>query len=160
MFQFACKISEKSQVQFWRGSTCRSSPRFLRRALTTHFSPNTRGCKLQNFYRNSFRTKFLIMYHKQLPNAFNNYFTRIDSMHTYQLRSVKNKVFYTKTASTKQYKSWVSHAGVELWSKIDPSIKELSFKSLSLQLKKDWINEYQYCSHIFRCFQFYQLTPP
>ena len=98
--------------------------------------------KTEDIYKLEMAKFMYRMYHKQLPNAFNNYFTRIDSMHTYQLRSVKNKVFYTKTASTKQYKSWVSHAGVELWSKIDPSIKELSFKSFSLQLKKDWINEY------------------
>ena len=54
------------------------------------------------------------MYRKQLPNAFDNCFTRIESMHTYQLRSVKNKAFYTETTSTKQYKSWGSYAGVEL----------------------------------------------
>ena len=82
------------------------------------------------------------LYHNELPNAFNIHFTRIDSMHKYQLRSVKSKVFYTKTAKTKQYKSWLTHAGVELWGQIDPSLKELSLKSFSLQMKKDIIAAY------------------
>ena len=82
------------------------------------------------------------LYNKELPNAFNEHFTRIDSMHTYNLRSVKSKVFYSKFARSNQYKSWVTHAGVDLWSKIDTSLKELSLKSFSLQFKKDIINSY------------------
>ena len=78
----------------------------------------------------------------ELPVGFRNHFTRIDSMHSYNLRSIKTKVFYTKNANTKQYKSWITHAGVELWSVIEPNIKQLSLKTFSFQYRKNIIESY------------------
>ena len=78
----------------------------------------------------------------QLPIAFSSHFTRIDSMHSYNLRSTKTKVFYTKKTNTKQYKSWITQSGVELWSAIDPSVKELSLKTFSFQFRKNLIQTY------------------
>ena len=98
--------------------------------------------KTEDIYKLEMAKFMYRLYHKELPNAFNEHFTRIDTMHSYQLRSVKTKVFYTKSARSKQYKSWVTHAGVELMSQIDSSLKDLSLKSFSLQLKKDIINNY------------------
>ena len=88
-------------------------------------------------------TKFMYRaHHKQLPETFNQHFTRIEDMHTHNLRSTKSKVFYAKLNNTRQYRNWLTNAGVDLWDKIDPPMKELSFKTFSLQIKKNIIMSY------------------
>ena len=87
--------------------------------------------------------KFMYRLNKnQLPIAFSSYFTRIDSMHSYNLRSTRSKVYYSKSTNSRQYKSWITHAGVELWSGISSPLKELSFKTFSFQIRKDIIQSY------------------
>ena len=41
-------------------------------------------------------------YNKDLPQNFDVYFTRIEDMHSYNLRSIHNKTFYSKTSKTKK----------------------------------------------------------
>ena len=98
--------------------------------------------KTEDIYKLEMAKFMYRLNNNDLPIAFNSHFTRIDSMHSYSLRSIKTKVFYTKSANTKQYKSWITHAGVELWSAINPSLKELSLKTFSFQFRKDLIDSY------------------
>ena len=82
------------------------------------------------------------MHNNQLPETFRNYFIRIDSMHSYNLRSTSSRVFYSKHTYRHQYKNWFSNAGVVLWGNIDASLKNLSLKSFSSKLRNIIIESY------------------
>ena len=66
-----------------------------------------------------------------LPTNFDAYFTRIENMHSHNLRSIKNKTFYSKFSKTNKYKNWLTNSGVDLWKKIDPGLKTLSYKGFA-----------------------------
>ena len=42
---------------------------------------------------------------KTLPENFESYFTRIETMHSYNLRSIRNKTFYTKSTKIAKYRN-------------------------------------------------------
>ena len=75
-------------------------------------------------------------------------------MHTHSLRSTKSKVFYAKLNNTRQYRSWLTNAGVDLWDKIDPPMEEVSFKTFSYtqhyrfwSLMCEWYNYITWWEH-------------
>ena len=72
---------------------------------------------------------------KKLPKNFETYFTRIEDMHSYNLRSIKSKTFFTKRTNTTQYQNWLTNSGVQLWKKLSPELKSLPYKSLSKKYK-------------------------
>ena len=78
----------------------------------------------------------------ELPENFEKYFTRIENMHSHNLRSIKNKTFYTKHTNTAKYKNWLTNSGVELWKNIAPEMKKLPFKSFSAKCKQNIIDSY------------------
>ena len=78
----------------------------------------------------------------ELPENFKNYFTRIENMHSYNLRSIKTKTFHTKFTNTSKYKNWLTNSGVELWKNITPEMKELTYKSFAAKYKQNIIDSY------------------
>ena len=66
---------------------------------------------------------------KSLPENFESYFTRIETMHSYNLRSIQNKTFYTKSTNTAKYRNWLTNSGVNLWKNISSEMKTLPYKS-------------------------------
>ena len=79
---------------------------------------------------------------KDLPQNFNAYFTRIESMHNYNLRSIKRNTFYSRSTNIAKYKSWLTNAGVDLWKEIDPDLKKLSLKPFAREYKKHILSLY------------------
>ena len=79
---------------------------------------------------------------KNLPENFENYFTRIENMHSYNLRSVKQKTFYTKATNTAKYKNWLTNSGVTLWQSIPTDMKKLSYKNFANKFKQNVIESY------------------
>ena len=63
-------------------------------------------------------------------------------MHSYNLRSIKNKTFFTKFTNTAKYKNWLTNSGVELWKNISPEMKKLPLKSFESEYKKNIIGSY------------------
>ena len=87
--------------------------------------------------------KFMHRAHSnELPENFVDYFTRIENMHSHNLRSIKNKTFYTKRTNTMKYKNWLTNSGVELWKNVTPEMKALPFKSFSSKYKQNIIDSY------------------
>ena len=87
--------------------------------------------------------KFMHRAHsKNLPSNFETYFTRIEDMHNYNLRSIKNKTFYTKSTNTAKYRKWLTNSGVELWKTITPELKNLSYKCFSQKYKQNIVDSY------------------
>ena len=87
--------------------------------------------------------KFMHRAHSNnLPSNFETYFTRIEDMHNYNLRSIKNKTFYTKSTNTAKYRKWLTNSGVELWKTITPELKNLSYKCFSQKYKQNIVDSY------------------
>ena len=87
--------------------------------------------------------KFMHRVHaKNLPENFENYFKRIQNMHNYPLRSIRNKAFYPKSTNTAKYQNWLTNAGVELWWDLDPGIKNLPYKSFAQKYKQNLLDTY------------------
>jgi hypothetical protein len=79
---------------------------------------------------------------KSLPENFENYFTRIENMHSYNLRSINRKTFYAKPTNTTQYKNWVTNSGVRLWEGISAELKVLPYKSFTKKYKQHIVESY------------------
>ena len=79
---------------------------------------------------------------KSLPENFENYFTRIENMHNYNLRSINRKTFYTKSANTTKYKNWVTNSGIRLWEEISPALKKLPYKNFAKSYKQQILESY------------------
>ena len=79
---------------------------------------------------------------RNLPENFENYFTRIENMHNYNLRSIKNKTFFTKSTNTDKYRKWLTNSGVELWRKMNSEMKNLPYKSFAKRYKREILDSY------------------
>ena len=101
--------------------------------------------KIQDVYKLE-QGKFMHRTHsKNLPENFENYFTRIENMHNYPLRSIKKDTFYAKPVNsikTAKYRNWLTNSGVELWQKLNFEMKNLPYKSFAKQYKKDILDSY------------------
>ena len=87
--------------------------------------------------------KFMHRAHsKQLPENFENHFTRIENMLNFKLRSVKTKTFFTKSTNTEKYRNWLTNSGVQLWKDLNPELKSLPYKRFAKQFKNDILVSY------------------
>ena len=98
--------------------------------------------KLEDIYKLEFAKFMHRAEFRNLPKNFENYFTRIEDMHRYNLRSVKNKTFYTKQTNTSKYNNWLTNSGVRLWGTISSEMKELCLKTFSNKYKQFIIESY------------------
>ena len=87
--------------------------------------------------------KFMHRAHsKQLPENFENHFTRIENMLNFKLRSVKTKTFFTKSTNTEKYRNWLTNSGIQLWKDLNPELKSLPYKRFAKQFKNDILVSY------------------
>ena len=63
-------------------------------------------------------------------------------MHSYSLRSIRNKTFYSKHANTQKYRNWLTNSGVDLWQDIPLEMKKMPYKSFAEKYKQDIIKSY------------------
>ena len=78
----------------------------------------------------------------KLPSTFNSFFTKIENMHSYKLRSIKTQVYYPPKYKTAKCRNSYKLAGIQLWQKLDPKLKKLELKTFSSKLKKILISKY------------------
>ena len=79
---------------------------------------------------------------KNLPQNFESFFTRLNDMHDYKLRSVKKQTFYSKLTKTAKYREWITNSGTELWKGISPDVKNLPYKSFAKKYKSLIVDSY------------------
>ena len=77
---------------------------------------------------------------KNLPENFENYFIRIENMHSYNLRSVRNKTFYSKSAKTSKYRNWLTNSDVDLWQLLLQILKNYHMQALLKNTNKILLN--------------------
>ena len=78
-----------------------------------------------------------------LPIFFNNYFTKLDSIHSYNTCQKKQNRYFFPRFSTNFGKNTLHYLGLQTWSKIPPEIKNLSYIGFKKKLKKHLLNAYK-----------------
>ena len=78
----------------------------------------------------------------KLPPTFTSFFTKIENMHNYPLRSIKTKIYYPPQYKTAKCRNSYKLAGIKLWESIDANMKKLEIKTFSKKLKTLLINKY------------------
>ena len=86
--------------------------------------------------------KFMYNYNNNLPNCFNQYFTRITNIHNYNTRASKNNYFMPRKNSVKG-QSGLNYLGPRLWSEIPDNVKyKKTLKSFINSYKTVLLNFY------------------
>ena len=88
--------------------------------------------------------KFMYKFeNNSLPIFFNNYFTQLDSIHSYNSCQKKQNRYFFSRCSTNFGKNTLHYLGLQTWSKIPPEIKNLSYIGFKKKLKKHLLNAYE-----------------
>ena len=82
------------------------------------------------------------VHHNTLPKSLNNMFVRIDSVHRYPTSSSRNRQFYQQITKTTAYQKWISTAGIKLWEKTDPCLKNENYKTFAQKYRKSIFESY------------------
>ena len=68
------------------------------------------------------------LHHKKFKTALNDCFVDITKIHSHNTRTKDNKLVYFKPrVQTSAGKKSLTYRGIELWGKIDPDVKQLSW---------------------------------
>ena len=85
------------------------------------------------------------MYHfskSNLPNAFNNFFTPINTRHKYNTRLASKSTFAFPIIRTNYGRFNIRFFGPKVWNEIDESLKSLSFRCFKRELKAQPLRKY------------------
>ena len=82
-------------------------------------------------------------YHCKLTTSFDNYFKNASNHHKHNARLIVNDNYYVERANTRKGQQFCSYIGVKIWSKLLPTIKQLTKYSFSTHIKKSMINNYR-----------------
>ena len=77
-----------------------------------------------------------------LPNTFDNFFTRINTRHSYNTRLSSKSSFALPNIRTNYGKFNITFFGPKVWNQVKESIKTLSFQSFKRELKADLLSSY------------------
>ena len=98
--------------------------------------------KLEDIYKIELAKFMHNSVNDKLPPAFLHFFTKIQDMHSYNLRSTKSKVYFTPRCRTAKYRNSFKHTGIKLWENIDSNIKKLKLNTFAAKLKTSIIECY------------------
>ena len=82
-------------------------------------------------------------YYNKLPSTLENFFTKTEMMHRYNLRSRTSHRFYLPHCRTAKYRKSFKILGIELWNKLANELKSVAFLSpFAKKYKKSLIEYY------------------
>ena len=80
--------------------------------------------------------KFMYQFHpKKFKTALNDCFVDIRKIHSHNTRTKDNLVNFKPRVQTLAGKKSLTYRGIELWGKIEPDVKELSWLSFKKKIK-------------------------
>ena len=74
---------------------------------------------------------------------FDNYFTNLDLIHSYNTRQKKQNKYFFPRFNTNFGKNTLHYLGLQTWSKIPQEIKNLSYIDLKKKFKKHLLNAFE-----------------
>ena len=66
-------------------------------------------------------------YNKMLPNSFDSYFTKLDSIHSYNIRQKHTNEFFYYRARTEMGKKKLHHICLKVWKNIPEEDRDVLF---------------------------------
>ena len=88
--------------------------------------------------------KFMFkFYNKMLPNSFDSYFTKLDSIHSYNTRQKSTNEFFHYRARTEMGKKKLHHICLKLWKNIPKKDRDVSFYRLKKLFKINCLSKYK-----------------
>ena len=90
--------------------------------------------KLYDIYRLELAKFIYQLYHKKFKIALNDCFLDITNIHSHNTRTKQNFVYFKPRVQTSTCKKSLTYRAIDLWGKIKPEVKELSWVSFK---KKD-----------------------
>ena len=75
------------------------------------------------------------LHHKKFKTAPNDCFVDITKIHSHNIRTKDNLVYFKPRVQTSAGKKSLTYRGIELWRKIEPDVKELPWVMVITQKK-------------------------
>ena len=93
-------------------------------------------------------TKFMFKVNKMLPNSFNNYFLRLDKIHTdkHNTRQTKRNEYFQSFVSSEAGRRALCHICLKLWKDIPQDLRHCSFYKSKIFFKTNILKTYRYVS--------------
>ena len=85
--------------------------------------------KLDDIYPLELAKFMYHLYHKKFKTALNDCFVDITKIHRHNTRTKDNLVYFKPRVQTSAEKKSLTYRGIELWGKIEPDAKGLSWLS-------------------------------
>ena len=86
---------------------------------------------------------FMYQYHNQLlPSTFDNFFTPVAQIHSYNTRSAARQTYYLPSIRTNYGKFNVRFLGPQLWNSLEDNIKTFSLQRFKNHLKNEYLSKY------------------
>ena len=82
------------------------------------------------------------LHHKKFKTALNDYFVNITEIHSYNTRTKGNLVYFKPCVQTSAGEKSLTYREIELWRKIEPDVKQLSWLSFKKKIKQKAIQNY------------------
>ena len=82
------------------------------------------------------------LHHKKIKTALNDRFVDITKIHSQNTRTRDNLVYFKPRIQTSAGKKSLTYRGIELWGKIEPDVKQLSWLSFKKKTKYKAIQKY------------------
>ena len=93
--------------------------------------------KLDDIYRLELAKFMYQLHHKKFKTALNDCFVDITNIHSHNTRTKQKPWVQTSTG-----KKSLTYKGIDLWGKIKPEVKELSWVSFKKKMKQKAIQNY------------------
>jgi hypothetical protein len=85
----------------------------------------------------------MYQYHNQLlPSTFDNFFTPVAQIHSYNTRSAARQTYYLPSIRTNYGKFNVRFLGPQLWNSLEDNIKNFSLQRFKNHLKNEYLSKY------------------
>ena len=98
--------------------------------------------KLDDIYLLELAKFMYQLHHKKFKTALNDCFVDIKKIHSHNTRTKDNLVYFKPRVQTSAGKKSLTYRGIELWGKIEPDVKEISWLSFKKKIKQKAIQNY------------------
>ena len=82
-------------------------------------------------------------YNRMLPNSFDSYFTKLDSIHSYNTRQNSTNEFFHYRARTEMGKKKLHHICLKVWKNIPKKDRDVSFYRFKKLFKINCLSKYE-----------------
>ena len=80
------------------------------------------------------------------PDFFNNYFTKLDNVHSYNTRQKNRAEFFQYSVASETRRKTLHHIGVKVWKNISKEFRHCPFPTFKKYFKTNILLNYECCA--------------